>query len=477
MEFTTINTLNNDVLFSVFNYYRLDNDNAWNVRLGWRKISHVCQRWRYLVYSIAFHLRMHILCTNGTPTIGSLDHLPPLPLFIDYRDTTTTATISKQDELAINHALLLRDRIRHIDLRLPPSILHKSLMIMDEAFPILEHLSLSSTTKEDTNSVLPKTFLAPNLRHLTCSASIFQKDWMLSSTVSLVTLDLKIIHASGYLLPGLFVARLRSLSQLEDLSIEFSIPLPRPSAASELLGEQGNAVTLPNLKHFRFRGVSAYLECFVAQIRAPLLERLDITLFNQVAFALPHLSRLIDTRAFKLPTARVCFGRKVFISLHHETTRRHRPFIIRVMCKELDWQIDCAAQVCSTLMSLLSGIQQVNLEYDEPPMPIKWENDEIDGTTWHELLRSFIGAKSLRVCNALSKELSRALQVDEVGLDPGLLPCLQEIELYEKRADTGNLFSSFVNARRVADRPVRLLPELSQAPSAKKPGEYFIFII
>ncbi|KAH9033756.1 hypothetical protein EDB85DRAFT_1949693 [Lactarius pseudohatsudake] len=91
-------------------------------------------------------------------------------------------------------------------------------------------------------------------------------------------------------------------------------------------------------------------------------------------------------------------------------------------------------------------------------MPTEWRNGEIDGTTWHELLRSFTGVNKLRICAALSEEVSRALQVGEVGLDPGLLPGLQEIvtELYGKRAD--DLFGWFVDARRLADRPVRLMP-------------------
>ncbi|KAH8988279.1 hypothetical protein EDB86DRAFT_2947114 [Lactarius hatsudake] len=93
-------------------------------------------------------------------------------------------------------------------------------------------------------------------------------------------------------------------------------------------------------------------------------------------------------------------------------------------------------------------------------MPAGWRNGEIDGTTWHELLRSFIGVNKFRICATLSKELSRALQVNEVGLDPGFLPCLQEIviELFFEMM-VGNLFGSFIHTRRVAGRPVR--PTLS----------------
>ena len=56
--------------------------------------------------------------------------------------------------MAIQQALLLRDRVRHIDFRLPPSILSNFLMSVDGPPSILEKHSLSSTSKEDTNSIL-----------------------------------------------------------------------------------------------------------------------------------------------------------------------------------------------------------------------------------------------------------------------------------------------------------------------------------
>ena len=43
--------------------------------------------------------------------------------------------------------------------------------------------------------------------------------------------------------------------------------------------------------------------------------------------------------------------------------------------------------------------------------------------TWHDLLRAFIQVKELHLCAALSKELSRALQVDDVGSDPRFKSC------------------------------------------------------
>ncbi|KAH9175952.1 hypothetical protein EDB89DRAFT_240045 [Lactarius sanguifluus] len=459
VHYTTINMLNDDILLSIFDDYRLDDENAWNVRLGWRKPSQVCQRWRHLAYSSAFHLGMHLLCTNGTSIAEMLDHLPPLPLFVNYRFTDVTVSGLGQDELGIRDALRLRGRVRRIDLHLPSSILQKFLMLMDEPFPVLEHLSLSSTVDNTTTPILPTTFLSPTLRHLVLvGIGLPKRLRLLPSTASVVTLVLTNIRASGYFRPRLLVVRLQSLPQLEKLSIGFSIPIPRPGSERELLGEQGLPVTLPNLKDLTFQGVSAYLERIVAQIRAPLLERLDITLFNQIAFALPHLSHFTNiTERLKLPIANVFFERDEvsIITTSHRLQGNYGCFSLRVRCKQLDWQIDCAAQVCSALMPMLSGVEWLSLNLYDYWMPTEWQDGEIDGTTWHELLRSFIGVKTLYICGALSRELSRALEVDEIGLDPGLLPGLQELASGFGKLYVDSQFGSFIHARQAAGLPVR----------------------
>jgi hypothetical protein len=472
VQYTTINAINDDILFAVFNYYRLDEENAWNVH-GWRKVSHVCRSWRHLVHSLAFHLGMHILCSNGTPVVGTLDHLPPFPLFIDYRDM-----ISRQDESAILHALRLCDRVHHIVLHIPPSFLYNILISMGETFSMLKYLSLSSAFREDTSLVLPKTCLAPNLRHLTLLGIDLPKRLrFLTSTHSLATLVLTNIRASGYFRPGLLVARLQSLPQLEDLSIGFSIPIPRPSAERELLGRWKAPMTLPNLKHLKFRGVSAYLERMVGQIRAPLLEHLEITLFNQIVFSLQHLLYFTSTTEVpKLPIAEVTFGREAvsMIMDTHSTQQQSGRSALHVMCRQLDWQIDCAAQICSALMPSLSGVENLRLKFYEQAMPTEWRNGEIDGTTWHELLRAFVGAKMLRLCAALSEELSRALQLNDVGSDPGLLPGLQEIVSELERSDAHNLFRLFTHARRIAGRPV-MITMMEHEPQEPQDGRLVHF--
>jgi hypothetical protein len=456
VQYTTVNTLDDDVLFCIFNYFRQDEENGWNDHLGWCKLSHVCRRWRHLVHCSASRLGMYILCTNGTPIVGTLDHLPPLPLFINYRDTT--APITPKDELAICHALLLRDRVRHLDLQLPPSILHTFLPLMNEPFSMLEYLSLSYTNRGAPNLILPKAFLAPNLQHLNLvGIDIPKRLRLLTSTVSLVTLVLTNVRAPGYFLPRLLAARLQSLPQLENFSVGFAVPIPRPSAQRELLSKRGATVTLPNLKHLAYQGVSAYLECLVAQIRTPLLERLEITLFNQIAFQLPHLTHFINIiEGLKFPIAKVSFGRDTIslITDHCDTQEYDGRVSLHVMCRQMDWQIDCAAQICNALMHMLFGVEELRLIFYEETMPTEWQNGEIDGTTWHELLRVFAGVKELYICTALLQELSRALEVEDAGSDPGFLPSLQEIVSQFEGSDGEDLFSSFIRARRIAGNPV-----------------------
>ena len=393
--------------------------------------------------------------------VNTLDHLPLLPLVVHYHYSHhSVPTVLEQDELGINDTLRLHGRIRQIELSLPPSILHKALALMDGNFPILEHLYLSGPFSPDSGHrlplTLPKAFLAPNLLHLTLSGIGFPKRLrVLTSTVSLVTLTLSNIQTSSYFRPRLLVARLRSLPLLEKLTIAFSIPIPRSSTESELLGEKRAFIILPSLKTLSFHGVGAYLESFVAQISVPLLEKLYIRLFNQIAYVLPHLFYLINnTKVFRLSSAWVNFyHHEVSISMNHDhgiVGIGRIPFSLSVRCKPLDWQIDCVAEICQGLIPTLSGVEEVSLSPGYKEIPTEMRNGAIDSATWHDLLRSFIGVKELHIKEpALLEELSRALQVDEVGLDPGFLPNLQSIHA------THNPFTSFIDTRQVVGRPVQ----------------------
>ncbi|KAI0291180.1 hypothetical protein B0F90DRAFT_1779209, partial [Multifurca ochricompacta] len=50
----------------------------------WHRLTHVCRRWRYLIFASPHRLDLRLLCTNGTPVRRTLDCWPALPISIQY---------------------------------------------------------------------------------------------------------------------------------------------------------------------------------------------------------------------------------------------------------------------------------------------------------------------------------------------------------------------------------------------------------
>src|SRR6266852_909415 len=430
--------LNDDTLLEIFNHYRLEDDEAWNHQLGWCKLSHVCQRWRHLIYESSFHLKMQIILTNKKPPLYMLAHLPPLPLFIDYSSTDPV-----EDNSGILHAIQQRDRIRRVVFEAPPPTLEQLIVTIDGLFPRLDALSLLSATKSEggLGLMLPRTFMAPNLRHLALHGVSLPKGLpLLISACSLVTLKLTDIQPPGYFTPEQLVTQLQHIPHLQELSISFSIPLPPPSSEGELLCAPKMPTTLPALRWLAFRGVIAYLESLVARIRAPLLERFNVTLFYELTFTLPRLFKFIsETEGIRHPVAKVIFNREAvaFVIGPHDQFI-DGTFSLHISCKPFDWQIDSATQVCSALAPVVSAVEELTLECDEESLPEDWRN-EVDGIdAWHGILWPFGGVKKLDIGHPLALELSRGLESDNPGLTAVLLPELQELQALVEAQQAAN---------------------------------------
>ncbi|KAH9054302.1 hypothetical protein EDB87DRAFT_1580508 [Lactarius vividus] len=110
-------------------------------------------------------------------------------------------------------------------------------------------------------------------------------------------------------------------------------------------------------------------------------------------------------------------------------------------------------------MPVPSVLKRFTLDFDEHGMTAEWQDDApVDGTTWHELLRPFVGIRKLRMCRAPALGLSFALQLDGVGLLlPGLLALAPELE--QEQAD--NAFSPLAS------------PGVPIAPAGAKPMSLF----
>jgi len=408
---------------------------------------------------------MHIVLMNGTPLFDLLSHLPPFPFVIDYRGEDA------DDDRTILHAIQHRDRVLRIVLQAPFLTLERLLVPMDEPFPRLESLSLLSTTKswESRSLMLPRTFLAPNLHHLSLGGISLPNGLpVLASTFSLVTLKLTDIQSLGYFTPATLVARLQQIPQLEELSIGFSTPLPRPGAEGESFQPPITPIVLPALRQLAFRGVSVYLEDLVTRISSPLLQRCNITLFNQLNFTLPHLSHFTrTTETLRHPVANVIFNHEgVTFLVSSREEFNDGTFSLRVSCKPFDWQIYSATQLCGALLPVLSAAEGLTLDFDEEDLPSDWQ-DEVDAMMWHGLLWPFSGVRKLRIGYPLASELSNALESDNTELVLGLLPELQELEAWVEHGHLNKAFETFIDARQLAGRHVRLsvLPAANPAIS------------
>jgi hypothetical protein len=453
--------LDNDSLLQIFNHYRQEHEDSWTLRLRWRKLAHVCRRWRCLVLDPWSNLDVCLLLTEHSPSIDTLSHLPPLPLFIRYSINERWApSMEQKDKDKIHLGLQQHGRVLQVDLRAPSSDLRMCLEPMNKPFPRLGEFSLFSTTTE-MNLVLPETLQAPDLRLLSLHGIGLPKGLsLLSSANALSTLSLTHIQDSCYFSPMDLVTRLHGLPHLEELSIGFATPMSLPSSKGELLPTPIPPVTLPALRLLTFRGVDVYLDSLVARINAPVLERLRLTLLFDLDFTLVNLTEFIHrTEGFGCLVAQVNFnkdGGSIYAGYREQWGIGKFSLHVNVDCERLDWQIDSATQICSAVGNVLSAVEELTLDLDEDRMPWDWDKT-LDNTMWHELLLPFIGVKKLHVGSSLTLELSQALGSVAGGLVLELLPELQELKVQLEIDHAKNAFSGFIETRESVGHPIHLL--------------------
>jgi hypothetical protein len=220
-------------------------------------------------------------------------------------------------------------------------------------------------------------------------------------------------------------------------------------------------ITIPNLRRFNFRGVSPYLEALVHRITTPRLEKLTVEIFNQLTFSIPRLLRFIDAAEnLRFGNAVLTFSDKgvdAVVYPHGET--KVYSLNILVNCRHLDWQVSSMAQISNSLSQIFSAVVRLVLQHRVHNGSSE-EHNEVDRTEWRKLLRPFSNVKTLCIRNVIIKDLSCWLGSEDGEPPLELLPDLQELEYYgrgDTGQDTGNAFTSFIDACRNAGRPVTLV--------------------
>jgi hypothetical protein len=466
--------LNDDTLLNVFHLYQLHIQEEygdvngrrvidWRRQRWWYKLAQVSRQWRYLILESRTVLDLHLVCTYGVPVADMLAHSPPLPLTIFYWNRIDEMTA--EDEQGVLLAVSHSDRVHHIALYMPAPDLYKFMPAMDGPFPILERLHIQSRTREETGLTLPVTFQAPNLRRFELWYTALPiASPLLTSTGSLVELSLGGIPRSAYFPPGYILTRLSLMPQLARLTILFHSPLPNCDVVRQLLDIPiMTHVTLPNLRFFSFRGVTAYLEGLLARISTPALRVLNVFFFNQLTFTIPHLLQSMQTSENLIFDAVMLGFGSGFVGLIADPRQKQwqHPLYLQIECRHFDWQVASTIQILATLSPVISLVEKLSIRHEEHNQSSEWHN-QVDRIQWRELLTPFSNVKVLHLEKGFVglKGFGDSLPSGDGEMAMEILPNLEELSYSDN--DIGGAFTPFINERKAAGHPVRLEPQLGR---------------
>jgi hypothetical protein len=443
----TIDSLPDVALLEVFDFYV---DEAW--KYGWYALVHVCQKWRELVFGFARRLNLRVHCNASTPMRKMLDVWPPLPIVI--KENPCEDWGADNIVLALEH----NDRICQLEL-LPAasSQLEKVLAAMRQPFPALTRLQLRSI--DEAAPVDPDSFLngsAPLLDTLVLQRIPFPGlPKLFLSATHLVRVHLSDIPHSGYISPEEMVTGLSTLTSLKSLQIKFNSPQRRPDQKNRLPPPLTHTL-LPVLTMLEFKGVSEYLEDFVALIDAPLLDDLEILLFHQPIIDTPQLARFISgLPKFKARhEARVVFSNwDVWITL---LPKIHGALKLVILCEELDLQVSSVVQVLSSSFpqAYIPAVECLHIVEDQLDVC----QDDVENIRWLELLRPFIAVKDLHMPCEITSFIAPALQELVGERVAEVLPSLQTLFLEEQLLSEPDqeAIRQFVAARQLASHRVAI---------------------
>ena len=397
--------LPDDVLLDIFDFYAneyMDEDSEQSFKQrkeGWITLTHVCRRWRNVIFQSPRRLDLQLFCTSETPVRDTLDIWPPLPLLI----RGVFDEPSSVDNVIA--ALERNDRVRQINLEHLTSSQSESVTssaAMRKPFLELTHLGLGLL---EPGPILPDSFLggtAPRLRELRlCGVPFPGFPKLLLSATQLVHLDLFSIPPSGYIPLEAMATTLSALTSLESLYLRFRYPRPRPAIESRRPPPLTRYI-LPSLTFIIFNGPSENLEEILARIDAPRINIMYITYFNQIIFNTPQLFQFISqverpTRLRAPKEGRIIFDSSDITVRFPLQTSDSGVLSVKVPCTASERQLSSLAQVCTSGSSLppLSTLEDLYILEPRAYAP-RWQ-DDFKHTLWLDLLRPFVAVRNLLI--------------------------------------------------------------------------------
>jgi hypothetical protein len=450
---TSIDMLPDDVLLEIFDLCADEVTFTKEEIEAWQSLVHVCRRWRSIVFGSPRRLNLRLVCSAKTPAEDTMDIWPALPLII--REST------RPTEGVDNIVTLLErnDRVRQIVLGipdLPDSQLDTILAAMQRPFPKLTTLGIKSY---GTVAGVPNSFLGgstPRLEKLSLNGIPYPGlPKLLLSATHLVHLRLLNIPRSGHISLEAMLNAFTMLTNLQLLWLEFLSPRSYPDQESRRLPPPTRSI-LPVITELRFKGVSEYLDDLVACIDAPLLFHLSITFFNDTVFDSPQLVQFISRTPMltRLEKAGVSFGDGTARVNLSSQTSNYGELSVKIPCRELDWQVSCLEQICTSCLPPLSTLKDLYI-YKASYSQLD-RQDNIGNVPWLELLHPFTAVKNLYLSKEFAPHIVPALQELVGGRATEVLPTLQNIFLEglqpSEPAQEG--IQQFIAARQFTSHPI-----------------------
>ncbi|KAH8981665.1 hypothetical protein EDB92DRAFT_175817 [Lactarius akahatsu] len=346
----TMEMLPQDILLGIFDIYRLDSLN--HSQLGgrpwkWHTLAHVSQRWRSIIFASSRYLDLKVFCTYGTPVREILGSSLDLPIIVRFGGFPGSCFLTAGDADGIIALLDHSTRIHEVQLTATAPLLEKMAKLTQQPFSVLHYLHLS--TRTERGLVLPSEFGGtPRLRIIRMvrvALPAFPK--LLSSAQELISLQLEEIPSIGYTLEALLIC-LPIMTRLKTLRVHFLSPSSHPILTSTLQSPERRSV-LPCLNYIEFHGASEYLESLLSMITAPFLNYIHIAFFNQLIFHTPQFPELsqfiLRTETQRSPNQATIHYLATDISIILAQPGMPHHFALRILCKQLDWQISSMSQL------------------------------------------------------------------------------------------------------------------------------------
>ena len=417
-------------------------------RWWWKRLVHVCRRWRHIIFASPHGLGLQLFCTGRRPMRALLDIWPPFPITIscsEYVNSTRQANIIA----ALEH----HDRVSAIFLgAVNHSILEGFAAVMREPFPALKYLHLASYN--NSAPVLPAEFsggYAPRLQSLNLWGVAFPDlpKFALSAT-QLFYLCLWNIPVVGYISPEAMATCLAMLPNLKNLSIGFGFP--RSHHGQITLPPRTRAV-LPALTSFRFSGASAYFEDLVSRIDAPLLYQLNMSFIEHI-FDLFNNPRLLQ---FITPAERLQPPNRAELTFSPAKAKIALGLPIRLeltICVPGSWHP--TAQLCKAISPLLSHVELLEINRDSCLQAVIGEpGDANEPPSLLEVLGRFPAVQSLYMSSE-GPLVMRALQELAREKATEVLPALRSLFFKGSPGSTSvrEATESLIAARQHSNQPV-----------------------